>query len=121
MLTPGHLFRLVNELIFLLLGGLLAWVGVTGHAVFDRRSLSWAIVSTALLLWGLRALMKPGKWEERWQNWARGLSLVLTGVILLSISRVPFSWVGPLLTATGLLLILRGLLSAILIFRSPSS
>jgi hypothetical protein len=118
MLTPGRMFRLINELIFLLLGGLLAWIGVSGRVFFDRRSLAWVIVSLALILWGLRALVRPGKWDERWENWTRGISLVLTGAILAAISRVPFSWVGPLLAATGLLLIARGIFSTALVFRN---
>ena len=121
MLTPGRLFRLINELIFLLLGGLLAWIGVSGRIFFNRRSLSWAVVSLALILWGLRALAKPGQWNARWENWTRGVSLILTGALMAAISRAPFPWVGPLLTAAGLLLILRGLFAAILVFRNAES
>ncbi len=120
MLSPSQLFRLINELIFLLLGGLLAWIGASGRVFFDRRSLAWVIVSLTLILWGLRALAKPGRWEERWQNWMRGISLVLTGAILLAISRVPFSWVGPLLVTTGFLLMARGIFSTTLVFRNSS-
>jgi hypothetical protein len=121
MLTPARLFRLINEMIFLLLGGLLAWIGASGQIFFDRRSLSWAVASAALILWGLRVLMKPGKWEDRGQSWTRGLSLVVTGAVLLAISRVPFSWVGPLLIAAGLLLIVRGIFSTALVFRGSGS
>ena len=117
MLTPDRLFRLLNEMIFVLLGGLLAWIGISGRIFFDRRSLSWAVVSLAILLWGLRALAKPGEWREQWQNWTRGISLVLTGVLLVAIARVPFGWVGPLLTTAGILLILRGVLASALTFR----
>lgn len=121
MLTPGRLFRVINELIFLLLGGLLAWIGVSGRIFFNRRSLSWAVVSLALILWGLRALAKPGQWNARWESWTRGVSLILTGALMAAMSRVPFPWVGPLLTAAGLLLILRGLFAAILVFRKAES
>ncbi len=118
MLTPDRLFRLINEMIFLLLGGLLAWIGVSGRIFFDRRALSWAAVSAALILWGLRALAKPGEWRARWESWTRGLSLVLTGALMAAIARAPFAWVGPLLTTAGLLLILRGMVSAALVFRA---
>src|SRR5882762_2310479 len=66
---------------------------------------------------GLRALYKPGQWWLRWQNWTRGLSLSLLGVLMLVISRVPFVWVGPMLAAGGGLLVLRGMIGAFLIFR----
>ncbi len=117
MLTPDRLFRLVNEMIFVLLGGLLAWIGVSGRIFFDRRSLPWVAVSAALILWGLRALYKPGAWQARGESWSRGVSLVLTGALMVAISRVPFAWVGPLLTAAGWLLVLRGLLGSALVFR----
>jgi hypothetical protein len=75
------------------------------------------ILSVALLLWGLRALYKPGQWWTRWQNWTRGLSLALLGLVMLAITRVPFLWVGPLLAAGGAVLLLRGVIEGILIFR----
>ena len=117
MLTPERLLRLIIELIFVLLGGLVVWLGVTGHLFFDRRKTSWLAVSAALILWGLRTLYKPTKWWTTWENWARGLSLTLLGVVMLAISRVPFVWVGPLLAAGGALLMLRGFIGAALTFR----
>jgi hypothetical protein len=118
MLTPDRLLRFMIELIFVMLGALVIWLGVTGHILFDRRKLSWMLVSAALLIWGLRAVFKPGKWWSRWENWTRGLSLTLIGLLMLAISRVPFLWVGRLLAAAGVLLCLRGIIEAALIFRS---
>ena len=117
MLTPDRLFRLITEMIFLLLGGLLVWLGLSGRLFFDRRSLAWVIASVALILWGLRALYSPGEWWARWQNWRRGLSLVLVGVMMVAIARVPFPWVGPLLACAGLLLMARGILGSLLSLR----
>lgn len=118
MLTPASLFRLLNELILVLLGGLLGWVAVTGRIFFDRRSGTWIAVSAAMILWGLQALYRPGQWWAKWQHLTRGLSLVLVGVLLLAIARVPFAWVGPLLGAAAALLVLRGIVSAIFVFAS---
>jgi hypothetical protein len=120
MLTPERLLRLIIELIFILLGGLLIWFAFAGPIygrTVDRHSLSWVILSVVLILWGLRALYKPGQWWLRWQNWTRGLSLVLLGILMLVISRVPFSWVGPLLATAGGLLVLRGIIGSVLIYR----
>jgi hypothetical protein len=120
MLTPERLLRLVIELIFILLGGLLIRFGFAGPVygrTVDRHSISWLILSVALILWGLRALYKPGQWWLRWENWTRGLSLALLGILMLVISRVPFSWVGPLLAIAGTLLVLRGAIGSALIFR----
>ena len=115
MLSPANLFRLLNEMIFVLLGALMGWVAVSGRLRFDPRSGAWIAVSAAMILWGLQALYRPGQWWAKWQNLTRGLSLVLVGAILLAIALVPFGWVAPLLGAAAALLILRGILSTILI------
>ncbi len=120
MLTPERLSRLMVEFIFVLLGALLVWLGLAGPGhgrTVDRHGAAWLLLSAALIVWGLRALYSPGQWWLRWQNWTRGLSLVLLGVIMLVISRVPFLWVGPMLAAGGGLLVLRGMIAAFLIFR----
>jgi hypothetical protein len=120
MLSPEKLLRLIVEFIFVMLGGLFVWFGLAGPAhgrTVDRHSSAWLILSVALILWGLRALYKPGQWWACWQNWTRGLSLALLGVLMLVISRVPFSWVGPLLAAGGAVLVLRGIIGSVLIFR----
>jgi hypothetical protein len=120
MLTPERLLRFMIELIFVLLGALLIWLGLAGPVygrTVDRHGRGWLILSVALILWGLRALYKPGQWWLRWQNWTRGLSLALLGVLMFAITRVPFPWVGPMLAACGGLLILRGVIASLLIFR----
>src|SRR5713226_854355 len=102
MLTPERFLRFFIELIFVLLGVLMVWLGLVGR-IYDpsryRHSTSWLILSVALILWGLRALYKPGQWWARWENWTRGLSLALLGILMLAITRVPFAWVGPMLVA----------------------
>src|SRR5258708_38002788 len=117
MLTPERLFRFMIELVFVLLGSLVIWLGLARRIYVDRHSTAWLILSVLLILWGLRALYKPGQLWLRWQNWTRGLSLAILGVLMLVISRVPFLWVGPMLAAGGGLLILRGMIGAILILR----
>src|SRR6202171_1269496 len=117
MLTPERLLRFMIELIFVLLGFLVIWLGLARRIYVDRASSAGVILSVALILWGLRALYKPGQWWLRWQNWTRGLSLSLLGVLMLVISRVPFAWVGPMLAAGGVVLALRGIVGSALIFR----
>ncbi len=118
MLRPERLLRVFIELIFVLLGFLVIWLGVERRIYVDRHSAAWLILSVALIVWGLRALYSPGQWWLRWQNWTRGLSLALLGVLMVVISRVPFLWVGPMLAAGGGLLVLRGVIAAFLIFRT---
>lgn len=120
MLTPERMLRFIIELIFILLGVMLIWLGLRGpiHGrTVDRHSLAWIVLSVALILWGLRALLKQSQWWARWQNWTRGLSLALLGVLMLTIKWVPFLWVGPMLAAGGAILVLRGIVGSALIFR----
>ncbi|HKV26486.1 MAG TPA: hypothetical protein VJN93_17960 [Candidatus Acidoferrum sp.] len=117
MLTPQRVLRLMIELIFVLLGGLVIWLALSGRITVERHKLSWYILSAALILWGLRALYGSNKWWARWESWTRGLSLILLGLVMLAISRVPVEWIGPLLAAAGVLMAVRGLLGAALVFR----
>lgn len=117
MLTPQQLLATIIEIIFVLLGGLVAWLGVSGHILFDRRKPGWLLLSVAVVLWGLRAMYKPVQWWSRTEQWTRGLSLTLLGGVMLAISRVPFLWVGRLLAFAGVVLIVRGLTGSVLIFR----
>ena len=116
-LTPDKMLRVLIEFIFMLLGGLIVWLGLAGHIFFDRRRPAWLILSIAVLLWGARALYRPGKFWSRWEDWIRGISLLLLGIVMAAISRVPFDWVGRLLALGGALLVLRGLAGSVLVFR----
>ncbi|HEY2460864.1 MAG TPA: hypothetical protein VGI16_08650 [Candidatus Acidoferrum sp.] len=118
MLTPQRYLGAVVEIIFVLLGGLVVWLGLTEHIFFDRHRLPWLVLSIALILWGLRAMYKPARFWVAGERWTRGISLTLLGIVMLAISRVPFLWVGRLLAVAGLLLVLRGLIGASLMLRS---
>ena len=117
MLTPQQVLRITIEIIFVLLGGLVVWLGFSEHILFDRRKPGWLLLSAALIVWGVRVLYKPGQWSSPTEQWTRGCSLTLLGVVMLAISRVPFPWVGELLAFAGGLLMLRGLIGAVLILR----
>jgi hypothetical protein len=117
MLAPQRLLGIVIEMIFVLLGALIVWLGVTGRIFFDRRTPPWLILSVALVLWGLYALYRPGAAWLRGERWTRGVSLMLLGIIMLAITRAPFIWVGKLFAAAGLVLVLRGLVGSVLILR----
>ncbi len=118
MLPLPVLVEVFIELVFALLGFFLVWLAYFHRALPAPTPVAWAIVSAAMILLGLRALVRPGPWKVRWQNLVRGLSLVIVGLLLLAIMRVPFGWVDPVLEIAGLLLILRGLLSVFLILRA---
>src|SRR5260370_40434808 len=105
MVTPERMLRLIIEIIFVLLGGLVAWLGWTGHIFFDRRKIRWEVLSPALILWGLRGLYKPNKSWTRWENWTLRLSLTPPGLVRLAISRVPLAGARPLLARASALLL----------------
>ena len=117
MLSPARLSQLIVEVVFLMLGVLVAWLGVTGHINFDRRGIYWLAISLGVTAWGLLALARPGQWWARWQKWNRGGSLLLLGLLMLAMTRVPFLWVGKLLAACGLVLVLRGAVGSLLILK----
>jgi hypothetical protein len=117
MLTPERLLRIIIELIFVLLGALVAWLALRGRILVDRHGRMWLVLSIVLILWGLRALNKRGQWWVRWENWTRGLSLALLGILMLVITRVPFEWVEPMLVAGGAVLVLRGIVASTLLLR----
>jgi sulfite exporter TauE/SafE len=117
MLTPERLLRLIIEFVFVLLGGLVAWLGLSGRIFFDRRGTAWILLGAVLIFWGLRAIYKPSKSWARGEDWTRGLSLALLGALMLMMTRVPFAWVGPMLAAGGILLALRGIIGSALILR----
>jgi hypothetical protein len=118
MLSPERLLRMVIEIVFVLLGLLVVWLGLTNHIFFDRHKLSWLILSVALILWGARGLhRKPGRRPPLPEDYTRAVSLTLLGVVLLAISPVPFGWVGPLLACAGVLLAARGIIGTVLLLR----
>lgn len=118
MLTPNQVLRLFVEFIFVLLGALLLWLDLAGKLFVDRHSWSWLGLGVAMLLWGARALIKPGQKWGRGERWVRGISLVLLGSIMLVTSRVSFLYVSSLLAMLGVVLILRGLGGAWLAVRT---
>lgn len=115
MLSGDRLLRVVVEIAFLFLGLLVVWLGVSKHIFFDRRSLGWLAVSVILVLWGARGMYRPAKFLPRAENWNRATSLVLLGLVMLAISRVPFSLVAPLLALVGVFLAVRGLVGTLLV------
>ena len=118
MLTPQRLLRIIIEVIFIFLGALAIWLELNARQiVFQTNGPGWPILSVALILWGARALYKPGQWWSCWEHWTRGVSLVLLGIIMLVMLRAPFHWVGRLIGIAGAILILRGLIGSVFILR----
>ena len=86
MLSTNTLLRLFNELVLLLLGGLLVWVALSGRFFPDRRSTPWLGLGVFLLYWGFRAAARAGRYASRWEHYVRGGSLALVGLVMLGIA-----------------------------------
>ena len=117
MLNQQNLLRIVIEMIFVLLGSLIIWLGLAGRIIFDASGAPWMILSVALIVWGLRAFWGRGQWWARWEHWTRGLSLILLGSVMIAIARAPFGYVGRLMAVAGTVLVLRGLINSVLVLR----
>jgi hypothetical protein len=112
MPTPASLLRMTNELIFVLLGGLLMWVGLSNRFMFDPRKPAWLGLGAVLVYWGARAWIKTQKaarTHERTAVRVGGASLALVGLMMLTLVFVELRWAGTMLALTGGILVLRGL------------
>lgn len=119
MLIPAKFFRLLNEFVFVLLGALLIWVAVTGRYFFNPRASEWVGLGVFLIFWGLLAWRRGAAAAPRGEHRVRGGSLTLVGLLMLAIACMPFSWIAPLLSAAGGILMLRGFVSGVLAVRTP--
>jgi hypothetical protein len=115
MVNPANLFRMMTEMIFVLLGGVLVWVGLNRAFLFDPRKPAWLLLGAVLMFWGARTWVKTiraARSSDRTAVRIGAASLVLVGLMMLGLNFVPFRLAGFALAATGGVLVLRGLLSA---------
>jgi hypothetical protein len=118
MQSPATLIRLGQELVFVLLGLLLLRVAAMGRFLWDRKSGLWVALGALLFVLGVRAWLRAGKYVTRWEHRARGASLVLLGICMLTITLAPFGWIAALLCAAGGVVVLRGVVMAVLVLRT---
>ena len=83
MLNPANLFRMMTEFIFILLGGFLVWLGLSGRldlGNFNPRSPAWLGLGAVLIYWGARTWVKTARaarTSDRTVAQVGGASLVL--------------------------------------------
>ena len=124
MINPANLFRMMTEFIFILLGGFLVWLGLSGRMVpvnFNPRGPAWLGLGAVLVYWGARTLAKTARaarTADRIVAQVGGVSLILVGLIMLSLAFVEFRLVGIVFAVAGMILALRGILAAILSLRT---
>lgn len=115
MISNVQLFRLFNELIFVLLGGLVIWVGGTGRFLFNPRQPTWLVLSGLVMFLGIAALvMRSGAGAHPAVAIVRGASLILVAAIMVSMAWASFRMVTLLMMLAGAVLALRGLIGGAL-------
>jgi hypothetical protein len=115
------MFRMLNELIFVLLGGLMMWIGLAYHFFFDPRRPAWILLGALLIIWGARGCWRASRIAVaslRAIARIRGVSLILVGAVMISLAWIEFRWTGAALAVAGGILIVRGLASAALALRT---
>lgn len=125
MLAASSLFRFVQEFVFILLGGLLVLLAMSGGYFPDRHGAGWLVLAAVIVMWGLRACWRPlttrpGATRDPalWSHRLGGGSLILVGGLMMAIAWAPFDWVRPLLAGAGAVLGLRGVASTALLLRN---
>jgi hypothetical protein len=120
MPNASALLRLLNEFIILLLGALLTLLAVTRGVALPSRPGAMVALGAALAYWGVRAGMRPEATVSRPLSKIRSGSLILVGILIAAIALLPLRLAGLLLGSAGVILVLRGILSAILFARASS-
>ena len=64
MQSPVNLFRMMTEMIFVLLGGFLVWLGLTSRFMFDPRQPAWLALGGVLVYWGARSWIKTQRFAK---------------------------------------------------------
>jgi hypothetical protein len=124
MLNPANMFRMMTEFIFILLGGFLVWLGLSGRldpGNFNPRGPAWLGLGAVLIYWGARTWAKTARaarTSDRTVAQVGGASLILVGLMMFSLLLVEFRRVGIIFAAVGTILVLRGILAAVLSLRT---
>ena len=121
MVSPANLFRMLTEFVFILLGGLFVWVGLSHRYLFDPSKPALLLLDGVLVYWGARALAKNARGMRtaaRIEAQIGAASLVLVGLMMLGLVFVEYRWVGSTLALAGLILAARGFAGAVLALRA---
>jgi hypothetical protein len=114
MLSPPNFFRLLNEFILLLLGALLTLLAVNRGVALPARPSAMIALGVLLIYWGLRARWRRPPQESGAAVKLRAGSLVLVGILVLSIPMLPVRYADMLLALAGGVLVLRGVVGGFL-------
>ena len=114
MPTSAKLFQLLNEAIVLLLGALLILLAISGRVGLPTRPAALIALGVIFLYWGTRAWTRREPPSNRGPAKIRAASLILVGLLVLSIPLLPLRYIPLLLGGAGIVLVFRGILGIIL-------
>jgi hypothetical protein len=120
MQGPQNIFRVFNEMVFILLGGMLVWIASTGHYFFNPRSMRWYLLSGLAILFGLMSLITRSDEPTRSAAYVRGGSLILVGLVMFSMGWASYRQVVWLLMFAGIVLVLRGVVGSVMTLKFAS-
>ena len=109
--------RLLIEVIVAMLGGLILWLALVSHKIPDRHAGSWLMAGVLLMAWGAFTFFRARGLRTYWLDRVGGISLLIVGGLMVTLTRVPFEWVAPMFAAIGGLLVARGLVGVMLATR----
>jgi hypothetical protein len=98
---------MLNDFIFILLGGLL--LALRNRVAPPVHLGGWIVVGAALAAWGVRTALWPRRGISRWDARLQGIALALAGVLAVTIALAPPRYFPALIALIGAVLIVRGL------------
>lgn len=112
MPTTANLFSLLNEIVVLLLGGLLILLAATRVLALPSRPVLLIVLGAIFILWASRAWASPAPNAGRFEAAVRSGSLAIVGVLLIAIPLLSLRHANLLLELAGAVLVIRGLVGA---------
>lgn len=119
MPTTPNLFRLLNELIVLLLGAFLVLLSATHRLALPSHPGVMIALGFIFVFWAARAWSRPAPGEGRVATIARAGSLGVVGILLIAIPMLGLRRATMLIEIAGAVLVVRALVCAGLSFRMP--
>lgn len=117
---PGtlNLFRLLNEFIVMLLGGILVLLSVTRKMALPSHAGVMIVLGFIFIFWAARAWARPAPGEGQALTAVRAGSLGVVGILLIAIPLLALKRADLLIGVAGAVLVIRGLIGAVLSFRT---
>jgi hypothetical protein len=113
-----NLFRLLNEFIMLLLGGILVLLSAMHRTALPSHPGVLIVLGFTFLFWAARAWARPAPSEGQALTAVRAGSLGVVGILLIAIPLLALERAELLIGVAGAVLVVRGLIGAGLSFRT---